>query len=139
MKNTSKKKRYTKKYRLGASTNWISNYKGKDIVKGYSKWFGVSSICAIKELRNKGVAITEEYEHKIRQIEAAKKITRQKNKENRAKNKLKRQAEFSDDNFAFIVGYTSGGAAYGVTHEEMEIQLQEEKAEKIDIDEIFKF
>jgi len=113
MKNTSKKKRYTKKYRLGASTNWISNYKGKE-------------------------AITEEYEHKIRQIEAAKKITRQKNKENRAKNKLKRQAEFSDDNFAFIVGYTSGGAAYGVTHEEMEIQLQEEKVEKIDIDEIFK-
>ncbi len=25
----------------------------------------------------------------------------------------------SDENFAFIVGYTSGGAPYGVTHEEM--------------------
>jgi hypothetical protein len=25
----------------------------------------------------------------------------------------------SDENFAFIAGYTSGGAPYGLTHEEM--------------------
>jgi hypothetical protein len=26
---------------------------------------------------------------------------------------------YSDENFAFSAGYTSGGAPYGVTHEEM--------------------
>lgn len=26
----------------------------------------------------------------------------------------------SDENFALIIGYTSGGAAYGMMHEEME-------------------
>jgi len=25
----------------------------------------------------------------------------------------------SDENFAFIAGYTSGGAPYGITHDEM--------------------
>ena len=42
-------------------------------------------------------------------------------------NKTKRNAKFveddllfsSDENFAFIVGYTSGGAPYGITYEEM--------------------
>jgi hypothetical protein len=29
-------------------------------------------------------------------------------------------SEESDSNFAFVAGYTSGGAAYGITHEEME-------------------
>ena len=136
------KKGHIKKSNCKIKEHYLNDFKKVkkiDIVKGYSKWFGVNSICAIKELRNKGVAITEEYEHKIRQIEAAKKVARQKNKKNRAKNKLERQTEFSDAQFVFIVGYTSGDAAYGVTHEEMEIQLQEEKAEKIDIDEIFKF
>ena len=115
--------------------------KGKNIVKGYSKWFGVNSICAIKELRNKGVEIDEEYENKIRQIEEEKKVAQKKNKENRAKNKSERQErqdEFSNSQFAFIVGYTSGGAAYGITHEEMEIQLKEDSEEEIDINEIFK-
>ena len=49
----------------------------------------------------------------------AKRIARQINKKNREKNKQEAQDEFSDARFAFIVGYTSGGAAYGVTHEEM--------------------
>jgi hypothetical protein len=44
--------------------------------------------------------------------------------------KIDQQIELeSDENFAFIVGYTSGGAAYGVTHQEMaelesEIEIQ---------------
>ncbi len=40
---------------------------------------------------------------------------RKRNKEIKAED-----VEFdSDENFAFIVGYTSGGAPYGLTHEEM--------------------
>ena len=67
MKNISKKKRYKKKYRLNSSTDWIRNFTGENIVKEYSKWYGVDLICAIKELRNKGIVIAEEYELKIKQ------------------------------------------------------------------------
>ena len=46
----------------------------------------------------------------------------EKNNRNR-KLKKSRIGEYveidSDENFAFIVGYTSGGAPYGLTHEEM--------------------
>jgi len=132
MKNTSKKKRYTKKYRIGSSVDWIKNFKGKNIVEEYSKWYGVNLICAIKELRNKGIGIDEEYEKKIRQRVEEKRMTRQKNKENRQKNKEEKIDEFSDSRFAFIAGYTSGGAAYGITHEDI---LKEEID---DFDEFFK-
>ena len=52
---------------------------------------------------------------------------------NKSKRK-KKQEEFedrlfeSDDTFAFIVGYTSGGFAYGVTWEEMEEIKKRDKA-----------
>ena len=39
---------------------------------------------------------------------------------------------YSDENFAFIVGYTSGGAPYGVTHEEIN-EIENEKPETEDI------
>jgi len=43
-----------------------------------------------------------------------------KKKKKLKKVKLEEQIEpFSDENFAFIAGYTSGGAPYGLTHEEM--------------------
>jgi methyl coenzyme M reductase gamma subunit len=38
----------------------------------------------------------------------------------------------SDENFAFIVGYTSGGAPYGVTHQEIN-EIENEKTETDDI------
>ncbi len=43
-----------------------------------------------------------------------------KKKKKLKKVKLEEQIEpFRDENFAFIAGYTSGGAPYGLTHEEM--------------------
>ena len=38
----------------------------------------------------------------------------------------------SDENFAFIVGYTSGGAPYGLKHEEMN-EIEKENNETDDI------
>lgn len=55
-----------------------------------------------------------------------------KNKSKKAK-KNKKQTEMennlfeSDDTFAFIAGYTSGGFAYGITWEEMEAIEQRDK------------
>ena len=134
--NTSRKKRRTKKYRLGSSKEWIRNYAEKNIVKGYAKWYGVDLRCAIKELRMNGVIVDEEYEEKVRQSIEAKKLARQINEENRRKRIIDSEDGFSDDRFAFIAGYTSGGAAYGINHEEM--GDYEEENDEIDFNEIFK-
>jgi hypothetical protein len=47
------------------------------------------------------------------------------------KEKISERIELdSDENFAFIVGYTSGGAPYGLSHEEMtELEKEENKTE----------
>lgn len=135
--NVSKKKRRKKKYRLATSKEWIRDYTGDNIVISYSKWYGVDLICSIKELRLNGIEVSEEYEKGVKESIETKKAARKLNKENRKKNQ-KHQEKLSDERFAFIVGYTSGGAAYGITHEEMEIQLEEENEEDIDSHEIFK-
>lgn len=88
-------------------------------------------LCAVKELRLLGVEISEEYEKQLRQgLEAQ--------RQQRLAFKKKREDEFnellkpeSDYYFAMIMGYTSGGAAYGITHEEMEV-LNRESQEDTD-------
>lgn len=127
--NISRKKRRTKKYRLVSSKEWIRNYDGKNIVKGYSKWYGVDLLCAIKELRMNGVIVDEVYEEQVKESIKAKTIARQISKENRKKRLNLNEDEFLDGRFAFIAGYTSGGAAYGVTHEEMR-NYEEENSDK---------
>lgn len=52
------------------------------------------------------------------------------------KNSSKRQdfsAFDSDEHFAYIAGYTSGGAAYGITREEMEDLSQEGQTPVVDL------
>ena len=120
------KKTPDRKYRLLSAKDWIKTYSGKNIVKGYSKKYSVDKLCAVKELRMMGVDISEEYERQlISSIEALKRqrLSFKKKRED----KLNALCEFeSDDNFAMILGYTSGGFPYGVTHEEME-QINNEK------------
>lgn len=52
-------------------------------------------------------------------------------------NKKRRQCQYvmeqdSDENFAFIAGYTSGGLPYGITWEEMEEIEKKEQARQMD-------
>lgn len=66
-----RRKRMRRQARLAAAPKWLSSYGGKDVVRGYSRWYAVDRLCAIKELRLLGVAISEEYEAGVRQsIEA---------------------------------------------------------------------
>ena len=48
--NTPRRKQYNQKERLQNAKKWIEQYDGKNLAKGYSKWFGVDLICAIAEL-----------------------------------------------------------------------------------------
>jgi len=106
--------------RLSSAKDWIKTYSGNNIVKGYSKKYSVDKLCAVKELRMIGVEISEEYEKQlINSLEALRqqRLLFKKNREE----KLNDLCGFdSDENFAMILGYTSGGFPYGVTHEEME-------------------
>jgi hypothetical protein len=115
MKQTPKREK-----RLNSAKTWIKTYPGKNPVKGYSKKYGVDKLCAVKELRMIGVNISETYEKQlIHSLEALKKqrLAIKKKREEA----LKIDPPFdSDEHHAMIMGYTSGGFAYGVTHEEME-------------------
>jgi len=114
------KKTPTREYRIRSAKSWIKTYSEKNIVKGYSKKYSVDKLCAVKELRMIGVEISEEYEKQlIKSMEA--------HRQQRLAFKKKREYELnplcdfeSDENFAMIIGYTSGGSPYGVTYEEME-------------------
>lgn len=121
------KKTLKKESRIQSAKHWIRNYSGKNKVKGYSKKYGVDKLCAVKELRLIGVDIPVEYENKLREsLEATRKY--------RLAVKLKHEnqsdpfGEFGrDENFSMIIGYTSGGAPYGITHEEMaKIEMEDE-------------
>ena len=114
------KKTPEREYRLRSAKSWIKTYSGNNIVKGYSKKYSVDKLCAVKELRMIGVNISEEYEKQlINSMEALRK--------QRLSFRIKREDKLntlcgfeSDENFAVIIGYTSGGFPYGVTYEEME-------------------
>jgi len=124
----AKKKKKTKtekrEIRLRKARQWITTYNGspKNITKSYRKRFHLDITTAIKDLQAIGVKFTQDY------LDAVK-----KNEEERIKQKhlLKEEkklqdadfyGDLSDDNFAFIAGYTSGGAPYGTTWKELGIE-----------------
>ena len=114
------RKTLKREYRLRSAKDWIKTYSGNNIVKGYSKKYSVDKLCAVKELRMFGIEISEEYENQLRQsLESLKQqgLSLKKKRED----ELNALCGFeSDENFAMILGYTSGGFPYGVTHEDME-------------------
>jgi hypothetical protein len=100
--------------RLQAAKRWLPGYRGKNVVRGYKKWFGVSDVCAIVELRMLGVDIPDARLEQARRDEQARATHRARQKEEYAPRPLRE----SDDELAFIAGYTEGGAPYGVTWDE---------------------
>ena len=114
------KKTLKREHRLPLAKDWIKTYPGKNLIKGYSKHYAVDKLCAIKELKMIGVEISEEYENQLKEAVEA-------HIKHKLSLKKKREDEFnalccdeSDEYFAMILGYTSGGYPYGVTHEEMD-------------------
>ncbi len=115
---------FNRKKRLAVGKGWIQNYDGQHIVRGYTKRYKVNVLCAITELKMLGVEISKEYEEAVKQtVEGDLKAKRLK-KEQKANEAY--LAEFMDDGFAFVVGYTAGGAPYGLTYEELDDINEEE-------------
>lgn len=85
-------------------------------MRGYAKHFRVDLLCAIKELRLLDVEVSIAYENGIKTTVAA--MEKKQLKSERQKNEQDGEP-VHDDVFAYIAGYTSGGAPYGLTWEEM--------------------
>ncbi|MCD8501942.1 MAG: UPF0175 family protein [Bacillaceae bacterium] len=101
-KTVPKRKTYNRKQRLhDAKTNWVKPATTSNLVKSYSKWYGVNRNCAIRELQLLGYELSD--------------------RDKRISSKQSKIEDYdSDETFAFIADYTEGGAPFGITHEEWE-------------------
>lgn len=115
-----RRKRMTRQGRIASGIHWIKKYNGKDVIKGYAKWYSVSKLCALIELRKIGVNISDGQIEQEQQAEIRKGINNAAARQKKAEKEAEREGIFaeSDEHFSFIAGYTSGGAPYGVTWEE---------------------
>lgn len=136
LKKKMKKQPLPRKDRLIIAKKWLEEYdiavQGKNIIKKYRKHFHVEPMCAFEEIQMLGYPLTDEQIPKFHEVERNK-VIQEKNR--KIKRRLKREVNKkskenihdmfpdSDDTFCMIMGYTSGGAPYGVTWEEMDIEL----------------
>lgn len=99
---------------------WFSAYTGtgKRIVHAYRKKIKVDVTTALNDLGEIG-ALTPEQVAMKRQAEAIRLEHLRREKEQKALQDFYDRFPNSNDQFFFIAGYTSGGAPYGVTWEEM--------------------
>jgi len=117
--------------RKAKAEKWVVEYDGTpyggDIIKAYRKKFAVDRMKAVAELQLLGVSLTQEQIDRekaavkaYQDIQKAKKAKRKRLREQRKMQKSD-IADYleQDDRFYYIAGYTSGGAPYGVTWEEM--------------------
>ena len=75
----------------------------------------LTGFCAIKEMQILGVKLDEKY------IENLKNTVAQAKRKRHVKKDIAEESLWdSDENFEFIIGYTSGGAPYGVPWGEIE-------------------
>ncbi len=117
--NTPKWKALKQPQRLLTAKDWIGKYQGKNLVRGYAKHFATDLLCAVKELRMLGVTVAPGYEEAVKR--AISDRAEQKRKKKEARKISDDNDDLQDETFAFIAGYTEGGAPYGVTWEEMRV------------------
>lgn len=101
------------------------------MIKHYKERFKVDTTCALKDLQEIGVEFTQEY------LDAVKRSEEERIRQKYLKAEKKKQEMYDllysdcDDYFAFIAGYTGGGAAYGLTWEEVGIDPELPFEEKV--------
>jgi len=90
-------KRLKREGRLQVAKHWLPKYEGKSIVKGYSKHFGVSKICAVLELRMLGYEISEDYLEKLKEKELLGQKLKDKRKREKKFNRRDDMYKYSDE------------------------------------------
>jgi RimJ/RimL family protein N-acetyltransferase len=99
------------------AAQWLPTYGGTKIVKAYKKRFCVDVNSAVRDLLELGYEFQPGYVDNLLKSETARleQMNAQKEERRRRENAIDRQ----DNGFAYVAGYTSGGAPYGVTWDEM--------------------
>ena len=93
----------------------------KKMNKHYRERFHVDAVTAAKDLQELGVNYTQEQLDQIKQAEEQRLRQRRMEREAKERERLAELYEDCDDRFAFIAGYTDGGAPFGVMWEEVGI------------------
>ena len=109
--------------RIRMARQWLAAYEGtgKHIVRAYREKFKVDVTTALNDLSDIGALTPEELAVK-RQAEERRQEQVRWEKEERELQAFYDRFPDSNDQFFFIAGYTSGGAPYGVTWEEMGLE-----------------
>lgn len=123
-KKNNSKKTYKKEIRIIKAKQWLITYEGsqRHIVRNYKKLFRVDIITAAKELQELGVVFSKEYLIDMEISEKSRIMKRAKDKEEKKQRELEENYCDSDDTFSFIAGYTSGGAPFGITWEDLDLE-----------------
>lgn len=100
--------------RLQSAKHWLPTYTGRDLVKGYRNWYGMSSICAIIELRQLGIKVDEQRWLQAKRTEESKMQHRVRKKQQTEK-RAAEEAVFveSDENCACIAAHRKWGVSSG--------------------------
>ena len=112
-----------KEARLRKGKQWLLTYTGspKKVNKHYRERFHVDAVTAAKDLQELGVNYTQEQLDQIKRAEEQRLRQRRMEREAKERERLAELYKDCDGRFAFIAGYTDGGAPYGVMWEEVGI------------------
>ena len=133
----AKKKKLTnterREARLRKGKQWLLTYTGspKKMNKHYRECFHVDAVTAAKDLQELGVNYTQEQLDQIKQAEEQRLRQRRMEREAKERERLGELYEDCDGRFAFIAGYTDGGAPFGVMWEEVGIDPELPFEEKV--------
>ena len=107
--------------RLQSARPWLALQRGRPadrIARSYRKRFGVDWLSAISELTALGIVFDAKWcEQLVRTLEGSRLVNARRRAERNDAAADAGGVE-SDGQFAFIAGYTEGGAPFGVTWEE---------------------
>jgi len=117
--------------RIAKARNWLPTYEGTKIVRAYRKKFHVDTTCAVRELQEIGYPFPPGYVDNLLKSEAGRIASLQRKKAEKRQAEMYNEFLEQDDRFYYIVGYTSGGAPFGVIWEEMGLEPWENKLEFI--------
>jgi hypothetical protein len=120
----AKRKKYKRKERLVSAKKWLKNYSGESLIEDYTQWFGTNKVCTIQELEILGYEIDKDLKKQVyRDHERKCRVAKSQPVEKYDEDIF---ASSQNGDFYFIAGYTSGGAAYGITWEQYENEIKED-------------
>lgn len=108
--------------RLASAKSWLPTYRGESIVRAYRNWFGVDIPTALRELDMLGVKIDPFYRATLLTMVASQNEVRALEKQQRKERPETENMIYGleyDEHYAYIAGFTAGGAPFGIGWDEM--------------------